>query len=394
MRAKIFFGVVFAAASAALAFACSSSSSGPSDTSGDGGGGDSSTFVLGKANGTVGAFSTGPTMPSPRANHCAVATDGYLIVIGGNYKDTTSGNFVSLSSVDAAKINAADGSIGDWKTIGQTPSPVSSCTAAAHGNTIYLLDGIYDDESAGGKVYSASIGADGTLAQFQSIGAMPENSDVYASTAWIDGPDGGETLSVFNSVLSVALEDDAGFLITDDAGNETIIDAGALTILQSPLSGIAWTEAPFLNAFRGSPELAYSSGFVYAMGGYPGSADGGPPDFPMEVNGAARQSTSLGASFSTTALPMATMFGQAVAVDGFVFVVGGRDDIFSGTPRADVISAPIDADGSIGGWATQTSMPEPRTNGRVVSYGNFMYVTGGGNDGPGLDSVFIARVRF
>ncbi len=383
-----------AGATAALAIACSSSSSGPGDTSGDGGGGDSATFVLGKANGTVDKFSTGPTMPSPRANHCAVATDGYLVVIGGNYKDTASGNFVNLASVDAAKINDVDGSLGAWKTIGQTPSPVNSCTAAAFGNTIYLLDGIYDDANAGGKVYSASIGADGTLGAFQSIGLMPNDSDVYASTAWIDGPDGGETLNVFNSVLSHPITDDAGFVITDDAGNEIVDDAGALTVLHSPLSSIAWTEAPFLNAFRGSPELAYTSGFLYAMGGYPGSADGGPPDFPMEAFGAARQNGSIGASFPATELPKATMFAEAVAVDGFVFVVGGRDDIFSGTPRADVLSAPISSDGSLGAWTAQTPMPEPRTNGRVVVSGNFLYVTGGGNDGPGVDSVYITRVRF
>ena len=332
-------------------------------------------------------------MPSPRANHCAVAAAGYLVVIGGNYKDTASGNFVNLASVDAAKIHD-DGSLGDWTTIGQTPSPVNSCTAAAAGNTIYLLDGIYDDTSAGGKVYSATIGADGNLGAFTSIGAMPANSDVYASTAWIDGPAGSQTINVFNSILSHPVTDDAGFVVTDDAGNEIVDDAGALTLLQSPVSGISWTEIPFLNAFRGQPQLAYTTGFVYAMGGYPGSADGGPPDLPMQTNGAARLGNSLGTPFSATALPKATMFGEAIAIDDYLFVVGGRDDIFSGTPRADVLSAPIHADGSLGDWTAQTPMPEPRTNGRVVAYENFMYVTGGGNDGPGLDSVYIAQIRF
>jgi hypothetical protein len=61
------------------------------------------------ANGTVGAWSTAPTMPFPRANFCAVATNGFLVVIGGNYsQDPTAQNptFTNLDEVDTAKINS------------------------------------------------------------------------------------------------------------------------------------------------------------------------------------------------------------------------------------------------------------------------------------------------
>lgn len=372
---------------AALAAACSSTSSEPAAVSDAG---SDTAAAATKANGSVGAFSNGPAMPKPRANHCAVATNGFLVVVGGNYKDTAKNAFVSLDEIDAAPV-AADGSLGDWKQIGTTPSPVISCTATANGSTIYLLDGIYDDTTVGGKVYSATIGADGMLSAFQSIGALPATSDVYSSTAWIDGPAGSETLSVFNSYLPSGPVDDAGFEITDDAGNPIITDAGALTILTTSLASLAWNETPFLPAFRGEPQLAYTQGFVYALGGYSGAADGGPPDLPEQVNVEARGSAG---AHATTPLPKATMFGSAVAVDGYLFLFGGRDDIFSGTPRADVLSAPIASDGTLGAWTAQTPMPAPRTNGSVVTYGDFAYVTGGGNDGPGLDSVFYARVRF
>ena len=64
-----------------------------------------------------------------------------------------------------------------------------------------LLDGIYDETSVGGKVYSASIGADGMLSPFQSIGALPVTSDVYSSTAWIDGPAGSQPATARHAAI-------------------------------------------------------------------------------------------------------------------------------------------------------------------------------------------------
>ena len=316
-------------------------------------------------------------MPKPRANHCVVATEGFLIVIGGNYsQDPTAANptFTNLDEVDSAQI-AADGSLGAWKQIGTTPSPVNSCTAAAFGKTIYLVSGIYEDPTIGAQMYSATLGSSGNLSAFQAAGTIPQDADLFFSTAWVDGPDGGESLNAFNSILS------------DDSSG----DAGAVTILHAPLTSLSnWSATPFLPAFRGHPEYAFTSGFVYALGGYSGADDAG-ADFAQQVFGSSRSSAT---PFSTTALPKGTMFGEAVAVDGYLFVVGGRDSTFGNDPRADVNSAPIASDGTVGAWSAQTALPEPRTNERIATYGDYLYVTGGGNTGPGLDSVYIAQIKF
>jgi hypothetical protein len=318
-------------------------------------------------------------MPFPRANFCAVATNGFLVVIGGNYsKDPTAQDptFTNLDEIDTAKINA-DGSLGQWIVAGKTPSPVNSCTAAALRDGIFLLDGIYDDQTVGGKLYAAQIDSSGKISTFSALGSVPASADLYASTAWFDGPDGGETLSVLNSYL----------------GDDTSADAGALTILRAaPQAPINWNETPFLPRFRGHPELAAAHGFAYALGGYAGGDDDAGADFAQQAFG-----TSYGAnasSFATTPLPKATMFGDAVAVDGYLFVVGGRDSTFGNDPRADVMSAPIASDGTLGAWSSQTALPAPRTNERVVAYGDYVYVIGGGNTGPGLDSVYSAQIRF
>jgi Kelch motif len=337
------------------------------------------------ANGTVGAWTTAAAMPFPRANFCAVATNGFLVVIGGNYsKDPTAQDptFTNLDEIDTAKINA-DGSLGQWIVAGQTPSPVNSCTAAALRDGIFLLDGIYDDQTVGGKLYAAKIDSSGKISTFSALGSVPSTADLYASTAWFDGPDGGETLSVFNSYL----------------GDDTSGDAGALTVLHAaPQAPITWNETPFLPRFRGHPELAVASSFAYALGGYAGGDDDAGANFAQQAFGVSTVTAGNGANevsaFSATALPKATMFGDAVAVDGYLFVVGGRDSTFGNDPRADVMSAPIASDGTLGTWSAQTALPAPRTNERVVAYGDYVYVMGGGNTGPGLDSVYIAQIRF
>jgi hypothetical protein len=351
--------------------ACSSTSSSPSV---DADSGPPATH----ANGTVGAWVTSAPMPKPRANHCVVATAGYLVVIGGNYsQDPTAASpvFTNLDEVDTAKIND-DGSLGAWEVAGTTPSPVNSCTAAALRDGIFLLDGIYDDPTVGGKVYSAQIDSSGKLSPFSAIGAVPSTADLYGSTAWFDGPDGGETLNVFNSYL----------------GDDTSGDAGALTVLHSPPQApLAWTETKFLPAFRGHPELAFTGQNVYAMGGYAGGDGDGGADFASQVFVSA---THGGVTAATTSLPSATMFGDAVAVDGYVFVVGGRTTIFGAGGSTDVVSAAITGDGTLGAWTSQTALPDARTNLRIAAYGDDLYVTGGGDTGPGLDSVYVAQIKF
>ncbi len=368
MKAKTFLGAAIVIAAGAFQ-ACSSSSpanvvdAGPKTA----------------ANGTVGEWSSGPAMPKPRANHCVVATQGFLIVIGGNYSaDPTAQNpvFTDLDEVDAAPI-AENGTLGDWKKIGTTPSPVNSCTAASFGDTIYLLSGIYDDPTVGSSMYSAKLDSHGNLSPFTAAGTIPADDDLFYSTAWVDGPDGGESLNAFN----VALPDDTG------------ADAGSVTIAHASLSALSdWQNTPFLPAFRGHPEYAFTSGFAYVLGGYPSADDAG-MDFPEQAFGVAR-GANAGAPFSTTALPKGTMFGDAVAVDGYVFVIGGRDSTFGDDPRADVNSAPINSDGTLGAWTAQNAMPDARTDERVIAYGNYVYVVGGGDTGPGLDSVYIAQIRF
>jgi hypothetical protein len=127
------------------------------------------------------------------------------------------------------------------------------------------------------------------------------------------------------------------------------------------------------------------------LGGYLGGAT----EVVSSIEGAAISlDGSVGGRFTAGALPEPTSFGEAVAVDDYLFVIGGRGAVFGASGRTTVLAARIGQDGRPGAWSSQTPLPAGRTNHDAALSGSFLYVTGGATNGPGLDTVFVARVRF
>ena len=322
------------------------------------------------ANGTVGPWQTLAPMPLPRANHCAVSAGGYLVILGGNYLPDGSASFVNTAAVDVAELHG-DGTLGPWSQAGKTPSPVNSCTATAKGSTIYLLDGIYDDTTKGQQIWSADLSMAGVLGAWTSLAPLPANKDVLYSDAWV-ATDSASTLYAMDAQLS-----------------------GGLAALHAPLVPAfgTWSEEDWLPEFLGHPEYAFSGATLYALGGYTADDAGNNP-VVAAVNGAPIGADGkVGTAFATTALPAPTAFGKAAAVDDWVFVVGGKAAVF-GSGVTSVASSPIGTDGHLGAWGKQPSLPQGRTDMAMTLAGDFLYVSGGGFDGPGKDSVYAARVRF
>jgi hypothetical protein len=325
----------------------------------------------GRANGTVSPWQTLPPMPVLRANHCSVVASGYLVVIGGNF--AAEGGFQNSDAIDAAQLNA-DGTLGPWTQAGTTPSPVNSCTAASAGNTIYLVDGIYDDPTKGGQVWSADLSGAGVLAAWSSLGPLPAGDDVLYAEAWIDG----------------------GVLYAMDAKLPGSTPGDVIATLRARVAGGlgAWSEDDWLPGFRGHPEYAFTGAYVYTLGGYTSDADSGALTMIADVKGAPLGAGgAVGSPFTALSLGKPTGFGRAVAVDDYLFVVGGKGDPF-GSGQPDVVSAHVHADGTLDAWGPQTPLPEGRTDQAMSLGGDYLYVTGGGFNGPGLDTVYAARVRF
>jgi hypothetical protein len=316
-----------------------------------------------KANGTVGAWQTLAPLPHARANFCATVVGEFIVAIGGNYP--ADGNFTKLDEIDVARFHA-DGSLDAWQVAGHAPSPVTECTAGgSSGNTLYIIDGIYDDSAKAGHVFTADLASDGTLAPFADAGMLPAGMDAF---------------------------DDVAFFAAGHMWTTVSLLSGSCGLISGPGT---WIENDFLGEFRGRPQWGYAtaggSTYAYVIGGY-SDADAGNVVL-ASGSGAKLDTSGPTGGVTVTDLPQPTTFGMAASADDFVFVIGGRGAIFTGTPRTDVLSAQAASNGALGAWTAQASLPSPRTNAAAVVAGNFLYVLGGAN-ASATDTVFAAQVRF
>jgi hypothetical protein len=314
------------------------------------------------ADGTVEPWTTLAALPAPVANHCAVAMGSTLILAGGNNEPTGATSFVSLDAVQAAAV-AADGSLGTWNLIGHLPSPGTECVLAVSGNTLVLLGALFDDDTLDGNVWTATLGTDGMLTPWVLVGTLPYGRRALTAGATIvDG-----TVWLTDAQLS-------------SEGPEQSIIASA-TLGATALG--AWTKTQYWPEFRGMPLGAFTDDAAFILGGYDDSG------VLTDVTGIA---FAGGSGAPTTALPEARTYGAAVAVDGYVFAIGGRTEVLGVAPLPTVLSAKSDG-ATVGAWTTQAAMPSPRSNQTATVVGDWLFVLGGGNNGPGLDTVFRARVK-
>ena len=319
------------------------------------------------ADGTVGQWVSGPAMPVARANHCEVAVGSWVVVIGGNHSDGQ-GGFAATDEIDAAKL-AGDGTLGPWQIAGHTASPVSEPTCTSDGSTIYVIDGLYDDQADAGQVFAADLDATGHLGALTSLGALPSGVVAIESGAAVRG---GALLVTYTE--------------TPDSGNTTLT-------IRAPLGAgaLAWTTVDWKIGFRDEAQYAFTAAAELVLGGYGSDADVVFADTfaaPLAADG------SLGSAASSVAMPDPVAFGKAVAVDDFVFVVGGRSAVFGADGTANVFAAALDSDRTIIGWTTTTPLAIARTNHALAQVGDYLVVTGGATNGPGDTLVLIAQDRF
>lgn len=311
------------------------------------------------ATGQLEAWREGPALPTPRANHCSAAIGDWVVAIGGNFKQP-SGEFAKTDEIHAAKL--VDGQLGAWQLAGHAASPVTECSATSDGTRLFVIDGIYDVEADGRQVFAATFDqATGTLAPLAPVATLP--SAVISSEATVRG----DRLRVMDTLLP-------------DEGDQTVtytLDAGA------------WITADWGIGFRAQAEYAFADRFAYTLGGYLGG-EGNPATTEVFV---AALDGATGAR-PTTALPEPVMFGEAVAVDDWVFVVGGRAQVFGGTASSRVYAAQAAADGALGAWTEVTALPVGRTNHELASVGDYLVVIGGADSAGGDAGVWLARARF
>ncbi len=127
----------------------------------------------------------------------------------------------------------------------------------------------------------------------------------------------------------------------------------------------AWTAVTSVPVARSNHAMVAVGGWLYLSGGV-----GLATCYRAPIN----SDGTLGAWAADTALPGVRHSHAMVAAGGWMYVSGGHDGTVA---RAEVLRAPIFADGSLGTWTAVTSLPAVRHRHAMVAAGTSLYVSGG-----------------
>lgn len=139
------------------------------------------------ADGTLGAWTSGPNYPIAISYHTAVVTKGRVYVLGGQNASN-----VKLATVYTSIINA-DGTLGAW--VASTALP----EAMAYGECFVIRDKLYLHSGGTNKLFVAPINVDGTLGTWTRTTDLP-----YV-------PSGGQIIQTRNAIYYVLGIDNGAF---------------------------------------------------------------------------------------------------------------------------------------------------------------------------------------
>lgn len=147
-----------------------------------------------------------------------------------------------------------------------------------------------------------------------------------------------------------------------------------------------WSTTTQLPAARGFAAGALANGYnsgvtgygvVYVIGGLDGTGAATSTVYhaTLSADGTIPASGTTGTWAATTALPAARYATGAAIFQGRLYVAGGADN--TNTPTGTVWSAPINADGTLGTWATMPALPAALAYHQLITTGGVLYVLGG-----------------
>jgi len=117
--------------------------------------------------GTLGAWATAPTsLPGPLSHSQAVVTTNRIYMLGGQDNEPSTTNVVYTALI------AEDGTIGAWSTAGTLPSPLQDSQAIVTKDRVYLFGGYDPWLILTDQWFTAPITPDGLIGTWSIEGSM------------------------------------------------------------------------------------------------------------------------------------------------------------------------------------------------------------------------------
>jgi hypothetical protein len=284
-------------------------------------------------------------LPANNDSFSSVVVNGYVYIFGGSTGKTAS----------YAKLNA-DGTIGTWQTANTMPGTGANwpdTEAVAANGYVYIMGGT-DGTNTTNATYYAKVNNDGSLGAWQAgtplptqlyrFGSVVHNGYVYA----IGGKGGAAT-----------------------TGSSTTQNKTYYAKLNADGSLGNWnTSAQLLNGGTGDADFrsVVVNDFVYVL-----SSDVLPNSYASSFN----SNGDISGWSTITNPPQARYMYGAVVMNGFIYIVGGRESGFNNDTSAVWYTKP-NLNGSVNSWSNlSASLPVARGFFRAVTYNGYIYALGG-----------------
>ncbi len=348
---------------------------------------------------------------------------------GAMYYNSNSGKFRCYEN--SAWKDCDTTGAGGVTTVGTIDTQTPSANGAViSGSSIYLqsasatepgLVNTTTQSFAGTKTFTGDVNiGDATSDTITFTGRvnshiLPSVNDTYDlgsdSNRWRDLYLGGETIHLGTSTsdeaaisyttstdsltIKNATNSTTAFQVQNSSnGNLFNIDstnAGAITLLGNYSGEISgWTANT--NVFGGtimarkSAAATIANGHIYVMGGIDSSSGWHNDIVYAKINA----DGSVGTWASITG-PDYMIESQLVYANGYLYAIGGGN---SGSPSSDVWFAKVNADGTLGTWTATTSLWAARYDHAAVAYGGYIYVFAGlASGGSASQSVRSAKIN-
>lgn len=290
--------------------------------------------------------------------------NGYLYVVGG-YDSSISG---ASDTVEFAKINVSDGSIGSFDTSTSTINAVWGMGLPTSGSYAYVLGGC-----GSGSPPSSCSSIQSAVQNFQIYNNDTGSPASYSSAANTYGTNPnriGASATILNGYIYVA----GGCTSSTDCTTAVSTVSYAAIDANGALGSWSNTTAA-LPAVRTWGKLETAGGSLYYIGGQDSTAT----NEQSTVYYATPSSGNVSSwSTATNGLPAArTKFGSAVW-NNRLYVVGGLDGSAADTTTV-YVSPQLSSGGNITtAWSTTSSSFNVSRSGlSVVAYANNLYIFGG-----------------
>lgn len=122
--------------------------------------------------GAAGAWQEMSALPGKRSHH-GLASTGEALYLTGGLSGDPAGLYKSYDDVLRAPIEA-DGTLGEWATVGQLPVFLSIHTSFVFAGQLYLLGGLTEQGDDIANVWRAPIESDGGLGAWEELPALPK----------------------------------------------------------------------------------------------------------------------------------------------------------------------------------------------------------------------------